>query len=138
MEARAQISLTRIPLLLGALALSVVVFGSMAMIAGSMILYFKRGDPVSWLLSNAAALVGGVFFPVGIMPGWLQKLSGLIPLPHALDAIRTALIPGSDLSGVGDDFLALALFALLLSPTAWFVTVKLFELSRRQGGLGQY
>jgi ABC-2 type transport system permease protein len=134
----AQIGLTRIPLLLAALALSIVVFGSMAMIAGSMILYFKRGDPVTWLLSNLAALIGGVFFPVGMMPGWLQKLSVLIPLPHALGAIRAGLIPRSDLSGAGDDFMALALFAVLLAPTAWFVTVKLFELSRRHGGLGQY
>ena len=132
----AELGITRFPVLLLTLGLCIVVFGSLAMIAGSLLLYFKRGDPVTWLLSTLVALVGGVFFPTNALPSWLEGVSRILPMPYALDALRIELIPSADPSELWEKHLALLVFAAILGPTAWLVTTKLFEVSRRQGGLG--
>jgi ABC-2 type transport system permease protein len=72
----AQISLPRLPIFLSALALSVLVFGSLGIIAGSLLVYFKRGDPVAWFFSSLSFLAGGVLIPVTALPVWIQKLAG--------------------------------------------------------------
>ncbi len=134
----ADLSLTPQPALFLSLILCIVVFGSLGMIAGGLLLYFKRGDPITWLLSTLLALVGGVYFPAQVLPWWLKVLSKAPPMPYALDALRICLIPEADPARLGFDQLVLLGFALLLAPLAWFVTTKLFEVSRRMGGLGQH
>lgn len=134
----ADIALVRLPLLAAALALSLLVFGSLGIIAGSLILYFKRGDPIAWFLSSATQLVGGVLFPVTVLPGWLQSVAYVIPVPYALDALRGSLIPSATLENVGGNLIALALFALFLMPLAWWTANTVIEKARMHGSLGQF
>jgi ABC-2 type transport system permease protein len=134
----AQVGLARIPLLLATLALCLLVFGSLGIVAASLIVYFKRGDPIAWMLSSASSLVGGVLFPISILPGWLQLVARLTPVTYALDALRASLTPAADLASLGHNLLALGVFAVLLVPAAWLSSDVVFERARVHGNLGQY
>lgn len=134
----AEVALVRPGLLAATLALSAVVFGCLGVIAGALIVYFKRGDPLAWFLSSATSLVGGVFFPVSVLPGWLELVAKLVPVTYAVDALRAALIPAATLTDVGHDLAALGVFAVVLVPAAWYAATIVIEKARMQGNLGQY
>ena len=39
----------------------------------------EKGDPLAWILGGMGTLIGGAYFPIDVLPGWLQKVSLLIP-----------------------------------------------------------
>jgi lipooligosaccharide transport system permease protein len=47
------------------------------------------------LILTPMLLTGGVFFPREQFPEWLQRLSYVLPLPHAVDLVRPLLTGGS-------------------------------------------
>jgi ABC-2 type transport system permease protein len=45
--------------------------------------------------------LSGTFFPRFLMPGWLQNISGYLPLTPVIDGIRLIATEGKSLMGVG-------------------------------------
>jgi ABC-2 type transport system permease protein len=82
------------------------------------LLLFKRGNPAKWFLLGISSLVGGMLFPVSILPDWLQFIARLNPITYALDAMRGVLLDGTSLMGVGRPLLVLLLFGAALLPTS--------------------
>lgn len=134
----AQIELARVPLFLLSLFLSLIVFGCLGVIASSLIVYFKKGDPIAWILASVTQLLSGVLFPVSTLPEWLQAVAQLIPVTHALEALRASLVVRAAPSHLLEHVLALCLFAVVLAPIAIFWSHKLFDMARRDGNLSQY
>lgn len=97
------------------LALTVASFAGLGAISAEFTLLFKRGDPVSGLVGGLSRFLGGVYFPVAIFPGWLQKVSYLLPLTHSLEAMRLALLKGASVSALRTHLAVLALFAVVLT-----------------------
>ncbi len=120
------------------LLLSVITFSSLGIIAASFIIVLKRGDPVTWLFSTVASLLGGVYYPIDVLPAWLQKLSALIPVTYALHAMRQALLAGADLHALWPDILALAGFCVILTPISLLIFRMAVYQARRDGSLAQY
>lgn len=127
--------------ILGALILlvfTVAAYSALGIISASFIIVFKRGDPINWVVSSASILVGGVFYPVSILPGWLRFFSRLLPITYSLEGIRGALLKGEGLSSLGGDILALAIISAVLIP----ISLALFRLAvnhaRRTGTLVKY
>lgn len=132
------LSQANVPAALLILILSIVAFATIGIIAASIIMVVKRGDPITALLANSANLLGGVFYPVAILPAWLQLFSYLLPLTYALRGMRLALLNGASWSLLMPDILALCLFCIILVP----VSLLIFRLAVRravyEGSLAQY
>ena len=76
--------------------------------------------------------------PPRVLPRWLQGLSELIPLTHALEAMRHALLQGAGLSDVAVPLAKLAVFAIVL-PVAGFTTFSwATNLAKRYGSLTEF
>ena len=120
------------------LLIAVVAFASIGIIAASVIMIIKRGDPVTALFNGFAVLVGGVFYPIEIMPGWLQAIARLLPITYALHAVRLALLNGASWSELAPDLLVLTAFAVVLFPLSLFVFRYAVEHARRDGSLAHY
>lgn len=67
--------------------------------------------PGTTFLDGFATLVGGVFYPVKVMPDWLQVISRLLPVIYSLNAMRQALLAGASWRALAPDLLILAAFA---------------------------
>ena len=67
-------------------------------------------------MSAASGLLGGVFYPVNVLPSWLEPLSDLLPITHALEAMRQILLNGATLGAVSNQAAILTLFAAILLP----------------------
>jgi ABC-2 type transport system permease protein len=120
------------------LLLTVAAYAALGIVSASFIIVFKRGDPINWAVSSLSILLGGVFYPYSILPGWLRFFSRLLPITWALDGIRGALLKGEGFSDLWQEFLALAVIAAVLMP----LSLALFRLAvhhaRRTGTLVKY
>src|SRR5437870_1556323 len=52
--------------------LSLLAFSSIGVMSATFTLVFKRGDPLLWLFGSGSWLLGGVIYPVGVLPASLQ------------------------------------------------------------------
>ncbi len=120
------------------LLLGIIAFASIGIMAASVIMVIKRGDPITALLSNLANLVGGVYYPIEILPAWLQWLAQLLPITYALRAMRLALLSGAGWGELAPDLLALLLFCLLLFPLSLLLFHYAVEQARADGSLTHY
>lgn len=68
---------------------------------------------INSLVVTPTCMIGGCFWPVDIMPDFLQKLSNFVPQKWAIEAI-TSMAAGSTLADVGLEIGILALFAAVL------------------------
>jgi ABC-2 type transport system permease protein len=103
--------------------------------AGVMV--FKQGAPVQYLFALCASLLGGVLFPITVLPLWLQYGSWLLPTTHALHGIRGAL-HGATLAQLSPDILWLAVVSILLLPFALWVFGCAVARAKRDGTLAHY
>jgi ABC-2 type transport system permease protein len=120
------------------LALTVVSFSSLGIIAASFIIVLKRGDPVTWVFNSLSSLLGGVYYPITILPGWLQFLSNFLPITYSLRAMRLALLQSYSFSALAPDILALALFSLILLPLSLLAFRYAVHRARVDGSLTYY
>jgi ABC-2 type transport system permease protein len=71
-------------------------------------------------LEMPVALLCGFMYPVRVLPGWLQVLSGGIPIRWALEAMNESLLGSCDLAFLGGHWaIALGLSLVLMFVTRW-------------------
>jgi ABC-2 type transport system permease protein len=95
---------------------SILAFAGLGVISTSYLLLFKRGNPARWLIVGASSLLGGIMYPVSVLPGPLQWLARLIPVTYSLEGMRQALLEGAGFAELWPSVRALLLFSLVLLP----------------------
>ena len=120
------------------LCLSLFAFGGLGMLSASFILVTKRGDPINFLFASLSTLLGGVYYPVEVLPTWLQPVSFLLPMTHAVRAMRRALLEGAGPGQVAPQLALLALFAALTLPAGLVAFRLALRRARLEGSLTQY
>lgn len=120
------------------LILTITSFSSLGIIAAGFIMIFKRGDPVTWIFSTLSSLLGGVYYPIAILPGPLQKLSHFLPITHSLKGLRGALLAGESWSALAPNLIALVLFTLILMPIGILIFRYAIRKAKIDGSLVHY
>ena len=123
--------------LLGIL-LTLLSFAGIGILSASFILYFKRGDPINFMLTGATALLGNVFFPAALLPAWLQSASSYLPITWALNIVRGSLLQGRTFTELQGDLLALAGLTAVLLPAGLFFSRFAIRRAKREGSLIKY
>lgn len=118
--------------------LTMLVFIGVGLISAAFIIVFKQGSPVNWIMGTASGLLGGILYPVSVLPAWLQPYAYLLPITHALEAIRQILLNGATFASVSHQMLVLALFAVLLLPTGLMAFGYGLKVAKREGSLIHY
>jgi ABC-2 type transport system permease protein len=96
-------------------------FSGLGLFSSAYLLLFKRGNPSKWFFLGVSGIVGGMLFPVSVLPHWLQVVAYLNPVTYALDAMRAALLDGAGIMAIARPLLTLLLFAVVLLPTSTLV-----------------
>ena len=126
------------PAALVVLILTIIAMTSLGIIAASFIMVLKRGDPVTLLISSLAVLLGGVYYPVQLMPQWLQQLSRLLPITYSLDAMRRALLNNASFQEIMPDIIALAIFGIVLVPVSLLIFRYAVHRAKVDGSLAHF
>lgn len=100
---------------------SVLAFAGMGVLSTSYLLLFKRGNPAKWILLGLSGLLGGMMYPVSILPRSLQAIARLIPITYSLEGMRAALLGGAGFAKLWPSIVALLIFAVILLPLSFFV-----------------
>jgi len=110
------------------LILTIISFSSIGIISSAFILMLKKGDPLSWFMGVCFGLLGGVYFPVSIMPRFLQAFSFLLPITYSLRGLRLALLKGYGFDMLLYEIGALFIFCIVLLP----VSIRIFKLALKK------
>jgi ABC-type multidrug transport system permease subunit len=102
---------------------------------GAAVIVFKRGNNIVGLVSLALGFAGGAFFPLAVLPGWLEFLGKLLPTRFIFDGVRAALFQGA---GWGEDALALLAYSAIGLPLALWAFSRAVQHARRRGSLAEY
>jgi ABC-2 type transport system permease protein len=110
----------------------------LGLVTAAAIVTFRRGTGVLGGAMGLLGLVSGAFFPLALLPGWLQGLAEANPLAIVMEGTRQALIGGGDWSAVASDAIVLlpvSALALLAGVTAFRAALT---REHRRGTLGMY
>lgn len=119
--------------LLGALA-----FAPFALLLAASVLTFKQAAMGAGFLLTGISLVGGFFFPVELLPGWVEWTSEVQPFTPALESLRYLLV-GRPMEGpFWEAVLKIALFALVLLPIAVWMLLRSIRFAQRRGTIIEY
>jgi ABC-2 type transport system permease protein len=116
-------------------AISLVLFGALGAGLASVVIVFKRGAPLAGGVGTAFSLLGGVYYPLGLLHGPLRWLGDALPFTWALDVIRAGLL---EHQVRGAEIARLAGVTALLAPLSLRILTLAVARSRRAGTLGQY
>lgn len=120
------------------LFLTIISFASLGIISASFIMVLKKGDPISWLFTGVSGLLGGLYYPISILPGWLQNLSYLLPVTYALEGMRLAVLKGYSLMQLLPNILALFVFSIIMLPFSILTFGFAVRKAKKDGTLTQY
>ena len=118
--------------------LSIASFTGFGVLSAALVLIVKKGDPVAIILNGASSLLAGVFYPVAVLPDWLEPVSKVLPLTYALDSMRLAMLQGQSLYELRYDILVLLAFTLVLTPLSFLVFRRALKKAKMEGSLIQY
>jgi ABC-2 type transport system permease protein len=124
-----------IPLLIVALISSVLVFAAVGVGFAAFIIVFKKGGSLLTFGGGALSLLGGVYFPVSLLPGPVAAVARALPLTQAANIFRDILLFGK-VPYLATGYLALS--AAVLLPVGLWIFESAIRRSRRAGTLGQY
>jgi ABC-2 type transport system permease protein len=117
------------------LAASAASLSGIGIVLGGLVIVIKRGAVVAGLFTFLLGLLGGAFFPVSVLPGWLQTIGEVVPTKFAFDGLRAALYQGGNWEG---DAVALAAIGVVTLPLAMWLFGVALAYGRRSGTLVQY
>lgn len=106
----------------------------------------ERGAEATNIFQGLLLLVSGIYYPVDVLPRWMQPLSNLSPATFALSASRKLLgigMPGSSpghlvgapISAVGHELAILMLMGLVMVPTGLWVFSRAEAWAKKKGKL---
>jgi ABC-2 type transport system permease protein len=105
-------------LVLGA---SVLAFSGLGILSASYLLIFKRGNPVNWAILGLSSVVGGMMYPVSVLPVWLQRVARLVPVTYSLEGMRAAILGHASTRELLPSIAGLLIFAALVLPLSFTI-----------------
>jgi ABC-2 type transport system permease protein len=127
-----------LPFALLSLTLAIVSFNALGLFSASVIILMKRGDTFGWALRVSSLVLGGVYYPVDVLPGWLRMLGQLLPLTHALELLRRSLLLGEGFAQLWGELLILAGLTIALLPLGVLACHLAIRVARTDGSLSHY
>jgi len=112
---------------------NLLVFGwSLGMVSVSLILRFgQAAESLGWAVPFLIQPVSAVFYPVSVLPAWLQPVALCLPSTHVFEGMRAVL--AGQATPTGHLLAAAGLNIIFLALAAWLFAATL--RSARQRGL---
>ncbi|HYB08832.1 MAG TPA: ABC transporter permease [Alphaproteobacteria bacterium] len=129
-------SIFTIGLPLVAFFINLMVFGwAMGlMVSGCILRYGLGAESLAWLAIFALAPISGVYYPISILPGWLQPIAWALPASHVFEGMRAVMFEHVFRTDLLMQALLLNAFYLVIGGV---VFLAFFRAVRRRGLLLQ-
>ncbi len=101
-------------------------------VAALVLRYGLGAESLAWVAIFAIAPVSGIYYPVSVLPGWLQPVAWVLPASHVFEGMRAIMFEHR--LHVDDLLAAVGLNGLYLALGV-VVFLRAFRHARRQGTL---
>ena len=125
------------PLALPASLLGDLAFLPFALAITALVFVVKQAGAGAGFIVSLLSLVGGVLFPVALLPDWIQWASEVQPLTPAADLLRH-LVAGAPIESAWGAAGRLALFAAVLLPISILFLRRCLRFAQRRGTVLEY
>jgi ABC-2 type transport system permease protein len=89
-------------------------FGIMAAVLP--LLFPERGEEMTFVISSILLLVSGVYYPISVLPDWMEPLATVSPATYVLEGMRAALLEGAPTSALGPSLVPTVVLGALTLP----------------------
>jgi ABC-2 type transport system permease protein len=118
--------------------LAVAALMPFALLVAAIVLLSKQAGNAGNLVVIGLSLVGGVYFPPELLPGWIGWITNLQPFTPALELMRHLIVGTPTESDPWVLAARLILFALIANPIAFRILTASVAACRRRGTLIEY
>ncbi len=95
----------------------------------------EKGAQLGLVAQGLLLVVSGVYYPVEVMPGWMQAVATLSPATYALDGMREAVLDGAGVGLVWDELWPLLALGVVAVPVGLAVFRAGERHAKRHGKL---
>jgi ABC-2 type transport system permease protein len=127
-------SLLAIPVAL----LGVIAFMPFALLLVALVMAFKQVASASQFIVSGIAIVGGLYFPVALLPGWIRWASDAQPFTPATDLMRHLLVGTPLTASAAVELLKLVAFSATLLPVGFLLLKSAIRYGQRSGTVAEY
>jgi ABC-2 type transport system permease protein len=133
-----QLHWSTVPLSVPVMALALVAFLPFGLLFAALTIVTKQGNVgVSWVIA-LLSIIGGLYFPVSLLPHWLQSTAKVQPFTAATSELRHLLVNSPLAESPTASLMKLALFAGVLVPASTWVLAGAIRLGQRRGTIIEY
>ena len=122
-------------------ALFLVLLGSVSLIGlGTVsavlpLLFTERGAQMAYIIRAIMLLVSGVYYPVTVLPGWMQWIAKVTPTTYMLEGLRSSIHGNSSIGQLLPDVWPLLICGVVLVPLGQYVFSVAERYAKRTGRL---
>ncbi len=122
-------------------ATAVILGGSLSLIAIGIIasilplLYPERGAQMTHVIQASFLLISGVYYPISVLPEWMQTLAIFSPVTYVLDGTRAAILEGAALPDLMDYIVPLLILGIIALPVGIRAFKAAENYAKRSGKL---
>ena len=95
----------------------------------------EKGTQLGFIAQGLLLVVSGVYYPVEVLPQWMQWISVISPATYALDGMRDAIIDGAGITAMGDELWPLVVIGIVSVPLGLEVFRRGERYAKRHGKL---
>jgi ABC-2 type transport system permease protein len=95
----------------------------------------EKGAQLGFIAQGLLLVVSGVYYPVEVMPGWMQAIATISPATYALEGIRAAVLDGASVSDVWGDIWPLLIMGAVAIPLGLAIFRAGERYAKRHGKL---
>jgi ABC-2 type transport system permease protein len=95
----------------------------------------EKGTQLGFIAQGLLLVISGVYYPVSVLPQWMQWLSVVSPATYTLEGARRAILDGAGVTAVWDDLWPLILIGAVAVPLGLFVFSQGERYAKRHGRL---
>jgi ABC-2 type transport system permease protein len=127
-----------VPLSLPALAIALTAFLPFGLLFAAVTIATKQGNVgASWAIA-LISIVGGLYFPIALLPGWAQLAAELQPFTPATEVLRHLLVGGTMETSMLTALVKVAGFATVLVPGSLYALYRAIRYGQRRGTIIEY
>jgi ABC-2 type transport system permease protein len=95
----------------------------------------EKGAQLGFVAQGTLLVISGVYYPVSVLPAWMQWLSTISPATYALRGIRRALLDGGGVGAVWGDIWPLMIIGAAAMPLGLWVFRRGEVYAKKHGKL---
>ena len=118
--------------------LGAIAFAPFGVLMTAAVVLFKQTNAGATFVITGVTLLAGIYFPVSLLPDWIEWASDVQPFTPAVDLLRNVLVGTPLGDSVAVELLKLVGFTAVLMPLSLLALRGALTRSRRRGTIIEY